>query len=408
MIETQIGVYEALETLYKSGPDSPYRHMAWKHFIAQGLPTRQSSRFSEIPLRKLYSLGFSTSEKSVPLIPSRGTTPEGIIVLPISQAMRTWGTFLRNHFSRATKEKEDPFILLNTAISHDGLFVYVPPGTVVDIPLQLNIYLGVSGTIAPSQIVLYVGQGSRAAVVMNTLAEGKGSFMNGLCDIILDDDAHLDCVQIANECPSTTCYFDHSRISLKKNSVFNLAAMMSGSDLMRYYYSVDFQDTGASASLNTLSLLAGNRQCHLSSHLHHRGRGCLSSQVAKMVVKDAACASLTGSIVIDKSAQDTDARQTMNGLQLGDRSRVVFKPHMEIFADSVIARHGATVGSFDADQLFYLKSRGMADFMAKNLLVAAFCKEIVDGLPSPSLKNLFGVKALTFFRSEVADDGSRL
>jgi Fe-S cluster assembly protein SufD len=61
------------------------------------------------------------------------------------------------------------------------------------------------------------------------------------------------------------------------------------------------------------------------------------------------------------------------------------KPQLEIFADDVKCAHGAAIGQLDAEQLFYLKSRGLSDSRARNLLTYAFAAEVIDRIPVPSL-----------------------
>ena len=68
---------------------------------------------------------------------------------------------------------------------------------------------------------------------------------------------------------------------------------------------------------------------------------------------------------------------------LSAKARVDTKPQLEIFADDVKCAHGATVGQLDAEEVFYLRSRGLSDAAARNLLTYAFGAEIIDRIPVP-------------------------
>jgi Fe-S cluster assembly protein SufD len=92
-----------------------------------------------------------------------------------------------------------------------------------------------------------------------------------------------------------------------------------------------------------------------------------------------------GRIVVRPGAQLTDSAQSSRNLLLSDKAHVDTKPQLEIFADDVKCAHGATVGQLDADQLFYLRSRGLSDARARNLLTYAFAAELIDRIPVPSL-----------------------
>jgi Fe-S cluster assembly protein SufD len=81
----------------------------------------------------------------------------------------------------------------------------------------------------------------------------------------------------------------------------------------------------------------------------------------------------------------TDSSQQSRCLLLSDKAHVDAKPQLEIFADDVKCAHGAAIGQLDAEQLFYLKSRGLSDTRARNLLTYAFAAEVIDRIPVPSL-----------------------
>ena len=92
-----------------------------------------------------------------------------------------------------------------------------------------------------------------------------------------------------------------------------------------------------------------------------------------------------GAIQVPRAAQRTDASQLSRNLLLSSRARVDAKPELEIVADDVRCAHGATVSQLQQDQLFYLRSRGVAADEAAALLLKGYCCEVVDRLPSAGL-----------------------
>ena len=99
---------------------------------------------------------------------------------------------------------------------------------------------------------------------------------------------------------------------------------------------------------------------------------------------------VNGKIFVRRDAQQTDAGQQSRNLLLSDKAHVDTKPQLEIFADDVKCAHGATVGQIEADELFYLKSRGLSDVTARNLLTYAFAAEIIERIPVKSLVERLG------------------
>ncbi len=93
-----------------------------------------------------------------------------------------------------------------------------------------------------------------------------------------------------------------------------------------------------------------------------------------------------GKIRVRPDAQKTDAKQTNKTLLLSDDAQINTKPQLEIFANDVKCTHGATVGQLDSEEVFYLRSRGLSENDARNLLTYAFGAEIIERIPVDSLK----------------------
>jgi Fe-S cluster assembly protein SufD len=83
-------------------------------------------------------------------------------------------------------------------------------------------------------------------------------------------------------------------------------------------------------------------------------------------------------VVVHPGAQKTDAEQTNNNLLLSCDAEVDTKPQLEIYADDVKCAHGATVGQLDEDMLFYLRSRGLGEVAARNILTYAFANDVIN------------------------------
>lgn len=94
-----------------------------------------------------------------------------------------------------------------------------------------------------------------------------------------------------------------------------------------------------------------------------------------------------GMIFVDPIAQRTDGYQSNQNLMLGDRSEIKSIPGLEICADDVSCSHGATVGSIDEMELFYLEARGIPRGDAVRLIVDGFFAEIIELIPDEKTRN---------------------
>jgi len=129
-------------------------------------------------------------------------------------------------------------------------------------------------------------------------------------------------------------------------------------------------------------LFGGSAPGHLDNdgHVEHASPHCSSRQFYNGILDDNAHGVFHGRIVVHKDAQKTDAKQTNRNLLLSDDAQIDTKPQLEIYADDVKCTHGATIGQIDENALFYLRSRGLTEAEARQLLLLAFASECVDRL----------------------------
>ena len=120
--------------------------------------------------------------------------------------------------------------------------------------------------------------------------------------------------------------------------------------------------------------------------VHHIAPNCESHQNYKGIFDDASTGVFNGKIIVSKEAQKTNAFQQNNNILISDKATINAKPQLEIFADDVKCSHGCTIGQFDEDALFYLRSRGIAKKEAQALLMYAFANTVLESVKIPELK----------------------
>jgi Fe-S cluster assembly protein SufD len=121
---------------------------------------------------------------------------------------------------------------------------------------------------------------------------------------------------------------------------------------------------------------------HIDVHLdvRHAARDTACDVVWRGVADQRARGILHGAITVATGADGADARLQTKNLLLSPHAEIDAQPVLEIYADEVKASHGATVGQLDERALFYLRSRGIPAAVARGLLIAGFCREVLaDG-----------------------------
>jgi Fe-S cluster assembly protein SufD len=121
----------------------------------------------------------------------------------------------------------------------------------------------------------------------------------------------------------------------------------------------------------------------LIDHMKEDGK---SSELYRGILSDSSRGVFRGKIMVRPNAQRTDADQNNNCLLLSDDARINTMPQLEIYADDVKCTHGATVGELDDDSIFYLRSRGIGEDVAKNILIKAFIAEVIEKVENKDIK----------------------
>jgi Fe-S cluster assembly protein SufD len=406
-------------------PLQKMREKAWNQFIHVGLPNQHNEAFRHIKLKHLFSMPFQSGSGPAsdfskitsyiypecarsylvfmngqyrPDLSNITALPKKIMISPLSDAMRTYGTLLNNHWTKSLKEETDPFAILNAALQK-GTFIYLPPNTCIEPPIQL-LYFAQSMEqclmITP-RVQLFAGQNSEAKII-STYATSSSApfFFNHVCEAFLEEGAHMHYMQMAHDLSSEWWFFDAFRCVLKKNSSLKTIKITNGALSSRHDYKIALTGENAEAQVNGLSMLSEKREAHTNVLMEHQAPRCRSMQMFKGILTDFSRSSFEGKILVQQDAQKTEAFQLNNNLLLHDHVTANSKPNLEIFADDVKASHGATVGRLDEESLFYLKTRGLTEEVAKNLLIYSFSKEVIDLIPISTLQQQLARRAQNY------------
>ncbi len=315
-----------------------------------------------------------------------GRLPSGVRATSLAAALEAGEPALEPAFAKAAEEP-DAFVALNTAYMGDGALLELAEGCVLDAPLQLLFVAGAGEDyVTHLRNVVVAGANSRATVVEAYVAPDGGSYFTNACtELRLAEGARLDHLRLQNEDESAfhigRVRADVGRAAGYRSQVFSLGAQLGRAD-------IDVRlATGAECDLDGL-YLAGKRQ-HVDhqTRIDHAEPHATSNQLYKGILDGAARAVFSGTVHVREDAQKTDAKQMNRNLLLSPRTEVDTKPQLEIYADDVKCSHGATVGQLDPVELFYLRSRGLDEHDARQLLIHAFANDLVDRVADDAVRD---------------------
>lgn len=151
---------------------------------------------------------------------------------------------------------------------------------------------------------------------------------------------------------------------------------------------VDCTAPGAHVDLSGLYLCLGSEKVTLKVDVRHLADECESHQLFKGIVGGKAFASFDGLVYVKEGTARTKAIQENHSILLGREAVVETRPQLEIYADDVECSHGATTGFLNEDELFYMRSRGIEENVAKRLQMISFLAPVFKDLPEELVSNI--------------------
>lgn len=284
---------------------------------------------------------------------------------------------------------------LNNAFATAGIQLKLGQNETLDTPLHvLSWQSGSAESMSHLRHQLTLGSGSEATVVMDSHGPG------GLCTHHLDG-------ELADNARLTLYCLQHNGADAKHLSQINLQ-VASGAQLK--VVTVDCGDglarrdlrvqlLGADAHAQLAGAYALSDRSHLDNQasIEHLQPQACGRQIWRGVLDGRAKAVLNSRVLMAKDAQKSDSEQSLAHLLLCAGPEVNAKPELEIYADDVKAGHGATVGQLDRTALHYLRSRGLDEQTARNLLIYTFVCEALDQIEHDAVRE----RADTLLRSRL-------
>lgn len=282
---------------------------------------------------------------------------------------------------------EEAFTALNTACLQSVGVVWVAAQGSIVAPIHLlSLSTGREvPTVSYPRWLVMAEPGSSVTIVEDYGCLGdQRHFTNAVTELWVGAHARVSHTRVQRD-GQTAIHIGKTAVSQAQDAHYTCYAINLGSRLSRHNLNVTLTGEQTSTTLEGLTVIEGEQLADTHSAIVFTKPHGTSQQIHKCIVGDRAHAVFNGKVVVPKAAQLTDASQLSRTLLLSPQARVDTKPQLEITADNVKCSHGATVSQLDADEIFYLQSRGLDQSTAAKLLIYAFAAEVVDHIPVRSL-----------------------
>lgn len=396
------------------------RNAAMESFRAQGFPTSKNEEWKFTDVRAIADLNVQQSSTrievdaesySIPNLEGHrlvfvngifdaaqshiGELPNGVTLTNLANAIATDNEVVQEHLNRyAATTQDSAFTQLNTALMQDGVFLHVSQNVQIEQPIHV-LFLGIGGDETPlssTRNLLIIGAESRVQIIEHYAGEGV-YLTNTVTEVVAGKNADIDHVKLQLE-SLEAFHISTLQVMQERDCRFASHNIDMGGRLVRNNGQAVMGGANIECTLNGLYVVGGNQHVDNHTAMDHAQPNCNSYEIYAGVLGGSARGVFNGKIFVRRDAQKTDAKQTNRNLLLSGDAMINTKPQLEILADDVKCTHGCTIGQLDEEALFYLRSRGLNETTARNLLIYAFANDVINGIEEEPVRTFMEAKLL--------------
>ncbi len=311
---------------------------------------------------------------------SRLPQQDGLTVQSLCDVIGNGDAVLQQHLGRVLNGSANIFGALNAALIQDGAFLHVGKNVAVDGPIHL-LYVSTGRTGAATNLrnVIALDANAELTIVEDyvTLNGGQPYFNNIVTEVTLAEGAQLRRTKIAEE-SDDAFHLATTRVRQDRSSKFQSNSFVLNGKIVRNQLDIVLDGEGAECNCTGLYLSDSDKLVDNLVTVDHAKPNCQSWLGYKGVLDDSSRAVFSGQVMVRRDSQKTNSDQLNQNLLLSDKATIDTKPLLQIFADDVKCTHGATIGQHPEEIIFYFRTRGMTEAMARGMLTYGFADERVS------------------------------
>ncbi|MCH9770205.1 MAG: Fe-S cluster assembly protein SufD [Gammaproteobacteria bacterium] len=380
-----------------------WRQQQLQQFIAQGFPARHNEDWKYTNLRKIAEQNFQSQSIVVtpdikPYLISEfyclifingqlrldlSDLPQEITVVDKVQALQKYS----EHYKKLLQiPNPSPLAALNAGLAEQGALVVVPDNCQLAKPLHI-LHISNDLPVAclqQTQQLISVGENSEITILEEYCGDASNYFNNIVTNIEIAANASLKLFKLQREGDNAS-HIASTVIQQQNDSRVTSFSLSLGANLARDDLQVNLLAKGTECNLLGLYQLAGKQYIDHHTCINHSVGQTRSQQHYRGIIADQSQAVFNGKVIVHPDAKQSSAEQLNKNLLLSQQAEIDTKPELEIYNDDVKCSHGATVGELNQTALFYLRSRGIDEKLARQLLIRGFATELLEHLPANSL-----------------------
>ncbi|HUK82084.1 MAG TPA: Fe-S cluster assembly protein SufD [Verrucomicrobiae bacterium] len=358
------------------------RLAAWQTFEKLPLPTKRDVEWQRFDLKALRLDKVSVSHSSV-AERLTGAVKDGVIFCDMATAVAKHGDLVREYLGKLIAPEEPrKFAALHAALWKTGTFVYVPRLVRVEAPLEILYEFSGRNTAGFPHTLVVVEPGAEATLVQKFVG-GPTPSDNGAIglhasgtEVFVKEGGHLHYISYQNF-GDNVFDFTLKRARVGRDAEIDWVIGQFGASFQRYDIECEMDGEGGTSYMYGVCAADHNQQFGQFTKQHHKTGNTVSDLMFKNVLRDSAVTNYVGMIKVEKHANGTNAYQANRNLVLSEKVKCDTKPILEIESNQLRCTHGATVGRLEEQHMFYLRSRGLTEAQARDVLIEAFLDPVL-------------------------------
>ncbi|MCD8304601.1 MAG: Fe-S cluster assembly protein SufD [Prevotellaceae bacterium] len=352
------------------------------------IPIDPRKAFScSVPTLSTY-LYFVINDEFRPEVTHSKPLPQGVVVCSLAKAAEEHRELVERHYARLAPTRKDSLNALNTMLTQDGVFVYVPKNVALSRPLQVvNILRADVSLMANRRVLIVMEEGAQAQLLFCDHAADERQFLTTqVAEVFVGDRASLELYEL-EETHSLNHRLANMYVDVGEKAQVTLDSITLHNGLTRNRTDVSLR--GAGSTVNMYGCVVADKQQRVDNNtlIEHRSPQCESNELYKYVLDGEAVGAFAGRVLVRQDAQKSSSREVNANLCASPSARMFSQPMLEIYADDVKCSHGSTVGQLNEAALFYMRQRGVSLEEARLLLKYAFVGEVIDSVRLEPLRD---------------------
>jgi len=313
--------------------------------------------------------------------------PEGVIFLPLHEAVVSHPDLVKEYFMREeVKLGSAKYAALHRAHVQNGTFLYVPKNTQVELPIEIFHWVeGENASVFPHTLIICEENSQVTLVDHFQSTDNLPAFACAISDLHLKQGAILHYGAVQEWSEETLAFHLNSTIVARDATAQGLSVQIGGSYIRTESLS-RLEGEGGRSDMLSVCPAVGKQFFDQRTFQEHAKPHTTSDLLYLNALDDASQAIFSGLIRADEGSHFIDGYQKVRNLLLSSDAASYSLPGLEILADRVRCTHGATSGSINEEQLFYLRARGIPIEKARRLIALGFFQDVFRRVTLPALK----------------------